>query len=92
MTDDEATTAFLIESGHLKRTKRTDWWIAGIRDPESVAEHSYRTGIVAYVLALMEGADANKAAALALFHGLRPGSGISLRQGRRSPRPRRLRT
>lgn len=70
MTDqhDAATAAFLIEAGHLKRTKRTGWWIAGIRDPESVAEHSYRVGVIAYVLALMEGADANRAATLGLFH------------------------
>lgn len=65
---DAATVGFLHESGHLKHTKRAGWWIAGVRDPESVAEHSYRVGIIAYVVALMEGADANKAAALALFH------------------------
>lgn len=70
MTENEhdATAAFLIEAGHLKRTKRAGWWIAGIRDPESVAEHSYRTGVIAYVLALMEGCNADRAAALALFH------------------------
>jgi putative hydrolase of HD superfamily len=67
---DNATAAFLVEAGHLKRTRRAGWWIAGIRDPESVAEHSYRVGIVAYVLALMEGADPHKAATLALFHDL----------------------
>ncbi len=67
---DDATAAFLVEAGHLKRTRRAGWWIAGIRDPESVAEHSYRVGVVAYVLALMEGADPHKAATLALFHDL----------------------
>lgn len=66
--DDAATAAFLIEAGHLKRTRRAGWWIAGIRDPESVAEHSYRVGVIAFVLALMEGADAYRAATLALFH------------------------
>lgn len=71
MTDDDtATAAFLVEAGHLKRTKRTGWWIAGVRDPESVAEHSFRTAVVAYVLAQMEGADPHKAATLALFHDL----------------------
>lgn len=71
MTDDDtATAAFLVEAGHLKRTKRTGWWIAGVRDPESVAEHSFRTAVVAYVLAQMEGVDAHKAATLALFHDL----------------------
>ena len=64
----DATAAFLTEAGHLKRTKRAGWWIAGVRDPESVAEHTYRTGIIAYVLALMEGCNADRAAVLALFH------------------------
>lgn len=71
MTDDNtATAAFLVEAGHLKRTKRAGWWIAGVRDPESVAEHSFRVGVIAYVLAQMEGANADRAAAIALFHDL----------------------
>jgi putative hydrolases of HD superfamily len=72
MTDEhaDAAAAFLIETGHLKRTKRAGWWIAGVRDPESVAEHSFRVGVIAYVLALMEGADPHRAATLALFHDL----------------------
>lgn len=68
MTDDENIAAFLIEAGHLKRTPRAGWAIAGVRDPESVAEHSYRTAVIAYVLAVMEGADPDRAAALAVFH------------------------
>jgi putative hydrolase of HD superfamily len=70
MTDEDAlnVAAFLIEAGHLKRTPRAGWPIAGVRDPESVAEHSYRTAIIAYVLATMEGANAERAATLAVFH------------------------
>jgi putative hydrolases of HD superfamily len=69
MTGDvEGIVGYLHETGHLKRTKRAGWWIAGVRDPESVAEHSFRTGIIAYVLALMEGANPDRAASLALFH------------------------
>jgi putative hydrolases of HD superfamily len=49
---------------------RSGWSIAGVRDPESVAEHSFRTGVIAYVLALLEGCDPNRAATLALFHDL----------------------
>lgn len=71
MTDDiEATAAFLAEAGHLKNTDRAGWKLAGIRDPESVAEHSFRVGVIAYVLARLEGANADRAAALALFHDL----------------------
>lgn len=68
MTDDENTVAFLIEAGHLKRTPRAGWPIAGVKDPESVAEHSYRTAVIAYVIAHMEGANPERAATLAVFH------------------------
>jgi putative hydrolases of HD superfamily len=53
----EGLTKFLYEMGLLKRHKRTGWWIAGIDNPESIAEHSFRTAIIGYLLAVMEGAD-----------------------------------
>ena len=59
---------FLYEMGQLKRVKRSGWWIAGIEDPESAAEHSFRTAVIAYLLAQLEGADREKAAAMSLFH------------------------
>ena len=61
---------FLYEMGQLKRVKRSGWWIAGVKDPESVAEHTFRTAVIAYLLARLEGADAGKAILLALFHDL----------------------
>ena len=61
---------FLYEVGQLKRVKRSGWWIAGVENPESVAEHSFRTAVIAYVLAQLEGADAEKATLMALFHDL----------------------
>jgi len=72
MSDQDTTNiaAFVGEAGHLKMIRRSGWWIAGVRDPESVAEHSYRVGIIAYVLAVMEGCDPNRAATLGLFHDL----------------------
>jgi putative hydrolases of HD superfamily len=42
--------------------------IAGTDNPESIAEHSFRTAIIGYLLAVMEGADPAKTAALCLFH------------------------
>src|SRR5947209_16892644 len=59
---------YLYEIGHLKRVKRSGWWMAGIVDPESVAEHSYRTAVLGYVLASLEGADPMKTATICLFH------------------------
>jgi putative hydrolase of HD superfamily len=64
----EGLTNFLYELGLLKRYKRTGWWIAGIDNPERIAEPSFRTAIIGYLLAVMEGADPAKTAALCLFH------------------------
>jgi putative hydrolase of HD superfamily len=61
---------FLYEMGQLKRVKRSGWWIAGIEDPESVAEHSFRTAVIAHILAQLEGADREKAVSMSLFHDI----------------------
>jgi putative hydrolase of HD superfamily len=62
---------FLFEAGTLKRVKRSGWWYAKIKNPESVAEHSFRTAVIAFVLAKEEKLDAEWAATSALFHDLR---------------------
>lgn len=62
------TARFLHEAGTLKNQRRTGWWMAGVRDPESVAEHSWRTSLIASVLATMEGADPARAALIATWH------------------------
>ncbi|MFC5744051.1 HD domain-containing protein [Actinomadura rugatobispora] len=64
----ERLVGLLYEVGLLKRYKRTGWLVAGVRDPESIADHSLRTAIIASVLAAMEGADPERAALLSLFH------------------------
>ncbi|MFI1826167.1 HD family hydrolase [Streptomyces sp. NPDC020412] len=69
MADDLSAVAhFLYEAGTLKHARRTGWWMAGIRDPESVAEHSWRTSLIASVIAELEGADPARAALLAVWH------------------------
>ncbi|TDC09651.1 HD domain-containing protein [Streptomyces sp. 8K308] len=59
---------YLMEMGALKRSKRSGWWIAGVKDPETIAEHSFRTAIIGSVLAMLEGADPAKVALLCTFH------------------------
>lgn len=59
---------FFYEIGLLKRVKRSGWWLAGVKDPETVAEHSYRAAIIAHLVATLEKADAERACAIALFH------------------------
>jgi putative hydrolase of HD superfamily len=49
--------AFGYELGVLKRIRRSGWWHAGVRDPESVAEHSMRVAQIAALIAAEEGAD-----------------------------------
>jgi putative hydrolases of HD superfamily len=61
-------TGFLYEIGLLKRYPRTGWLLAGVPAPESVAEHSFRASVTASVLAVMEGADPQRAAFLAMWH------------------------
>jgi putative hydrolase of HD superfamily len=64
----EGIIGFAYEAGHLKQIPRAGWLLAGVRNPESVAEHSFRVGVLAYVIAVQEGANPDRAAALGLFH------------------------
>ena len=59
---------YLFELGQRKRGKRSGWWVAGVEQPESVADHSFRCAAIAYVLAELEGANPERAATIALFH------------------------
>jgi putative hydrolase of HD superfamily len=67
---DELTplTGFVYEIGLLKRYKRTGWLVAGVSDPESIADHSFRAAALAGIIAALEGADPERAALLSLFH------------------------
>jgi putative hydrolase of HD superfamily len=69
-TEEETRAAarFVFEQGLLKRAKRTGWWHVGVSDPESIAEHAYRTAIIGAVLAGMEGADAARVALMCVLH------------------------
>jgi putative hydrolase of HD superfamily len=71
MTDDhEAAGAmnFIFEAGVLKRAARTGWWFVGIKHPESIAEHSFRTALIGMMLAAMEGADPARVSMLCNLH------------------------
>ncbi|MFI7550845.1 HD family hydrolase [Micromonospora sediminimaris] len=59
---------FIFEAGVLKRAARTGWWFAGIKNPESIAEHSFRTAIIGMMLAAMEGADPARVSMLCVLH------------------------
>jgi len=66
----KALINFLFEVGMLKKTPRTGYQFLG-SGQESVAEHSFRTAIIGYMLSLREpGADSQKATLMCLFHDL----------------------
>lgn len=61
---------FIHNIGKLKRKKREGWVRKGIKNPESVAEHCFRSGIMAYVLAPQFNLNADRCLKMALFHDI----------------------
>jgi len=69
----DSISKYIFEAGMLKRVKRSGWWAEKVENPESVAEHSFRTGVIAFILARMEGlgeAEANRLCTAAVFHDM----------------------
>jgi putative hydrolase of HD superfamily len=65
-----AALDFFAEAGLLKRVKRSGWWVAGIKDPESVAEHCFRCAVIGYYIAHCEGVDPHKVVTQTLFNDI----------------------
>jgi putative hydrolases of HD superfamily len=62
---------FFVRSGRLKAEMRRGWVKKlGLSHPESVADHSYRTALMAMVISDSRGLDTGKAVRLALLHDL----------------------
>lgn len=61
---------FLIETGKLKKLKRSGWVIRGIKNPETIADHTFRMAIMAWVLGERNGLNLKKALKMALIHDL----------------------
>lgn len=71
MSDDHGIAGamtFIFEAGVLKRAARTGWWFTGVKHPESIAEHSFRTALIGMMLAAMEGADPARVSMLCVLH------------------------
>jgi len=56
--------------GKLKNTHRVGWIDRNVKDPESVADHTFRTSVLAMVLADMWKLDVEKVMKMALLHEL----------------------
>jgi putative hydrolases of HD superfamily len=61
---------FIAEAGMLKRVRRSGWWVLGIKDPETVAEHSFRCAVIGYLIARMENASAHKVLLMTIFNDI----------------------
>lgn len=61
---------FLRDVGELKMIPRTGWVQAGVKEPESVADHSFRTTLLAMILSDQMGLDTEKVVRMALIHDL----------------------
>ncbi len=61
---------FIYETGMLKYTPRSGWAHVQVDNPESVAEHVFRSSVIAYLLAIEEGEDPNKCASALVMHEL----------------------
>jgi len=59
---------YFFELGMLKKYHHNGPMAAGVKIPDTVAEHSYRAAVIAYVLAELEGENGETAASMLLFH------------------------
>lgn len=66
----EGLVDFFKWAGKLKRLPRTGWVESGVNEPESVADHSYRTALIAMILSDLQGFDTVKVIRMALLHDL----------------------
>ncbi len=61
---------FFKKSGQLKKVSRSGWVRIGIKSPESVADHTFRTALLCMIFSSLEGLDELKMLRMALIHDL----------------------
>lgn len=60
----------LLEVGTLKKVLRTGWVLKGVKNAESVADHSWRVAVIASLLAKQLNLNQEKLVKMALIHDL----------------------
>jgi len=58
------------EAGILKSVRRSGWWMIGMKNAESVADHSFRTALLGYLLAKLEKEDPYPVVMMSLLNDL----------------------
>ena len=68
--DPERILELFMEINALTKIKRAGWILAGVSDPETVADHCFETAMFAYILSkyLNQEVDLKKVLLMALFH------------------------
>jgi putative hydrolase of HD superfamily len=61
---------FFVEVGKLKFTRRPGWLLRNVKEPETVADHSYRVVLLAWVLGKGKNLNIRRLLKLALVHSL----------------------
>lgn len=61
---------FLTTIGKLKKIKRTGWVLRGVKEPESIADHTFRMALMAWLFARKKGLNYEKVIKMALIHDL----------------------
>jgi len=61
---------FFIETGKLKKMKRTGWVLRNVKDPETIAEHTFRMALMAWIFGSAKNLDTSKILKMALIHDL----------------------
>lgn len=59
---------FIFELNNLKKFRHSGTMFAGVHQPDSIAEHAYRTAVIGYILAKAEKANPEKTALICLMH------------------------
>lgn len=62
------TSNYIFELGTLKKFRHSGTLLAGVQNPDSIAEHAYRAAIIGYILAEMEKANPEKTMLICLLH------------------------
>ena len=61
---------FLVEVSKLKETPRTGWVLMKVKNPETIAEHTFRLAVLSWLLAEKANLNIKRAIKIALFHDL----------------------
>lgn len=61
---------FLVEAGKLKKMTRKGWVLRGIKNPETIAAHTFRMALLSWILGKERDLDVKKVIKIAMIHDL----------------------